>query len=223
MKKLNIELPKYRLAINFRFIKRRKPLVPEPIIPTAKIIHAKYRSGTSLGKLVRYVSDHKITRKFFAANFAALVVFSSFIPTSSSGVAAESDETLIQTEISLVTESGVQFPTESPKMTQSYSFLHPGIDLDGETGDSVRPIKTGRVISISYSKFAYGNSVLIDHGNKLSSLYAHLSQIEVEDGEEVSMDTEIGKMGETGRAFGDHLHLEIYDHGRPINPLTILR
>ena len=64
---------------------------------------------------------------------------------------------------------------------------------------------------------------MIDHGNKLSSLYAHLSKIEVEEGQEVTMDTEIGRMGATGRAFGDHLHLEVYDHGKAVNPLTILR
>ena len=49
-----------------------------------------------------------------------------------------------------------------------------------------------------------------------------IAKIEVEDGQEVSMDTEIGKMGATGRAFGDHLHLEVYDHGKAINPLTVL-
>jgi len=39
----------------------------------------------------------------------------------------------------------------------------------------------------------------------------------------VDMDTEVGLMGATGRAFGDHLHLEVYSHGKSINPLTVLR
>ncbi|MBI3443204.1 M23 family metallopeptidase, partial [Candidatus Woesebacteria bacterium] len=48
------------------------------------------------------------------------------------------------------------------------------------------------------------------------------SKIEVKVGQEVSITTEVGKLGKTGRASGDHLHLEIRDHGIPINPFSVL-
>ena len=94
--------------------------------------------------------------------------------------------------------------------------------MDGLTGDPITPIRKGKVLSISRSKFAYGNSIIVDHGEGMTSLYAHLSKIEVVEGQEVDTFDEIGKMGATGRSSGDHLHLEIRDHGVPVNPLTVL-
>jgi murein DD-endopeptidase MepM/ murein hydrolase activator NlpD len=63
---------------------------------------------------------------------------------------------------------------------------------------------------------------LINHGSDITTLYAHLSKIFVEPNQEVTTDTVIGEMGATGHALGDHLHLEIRDTGKPINPLTVL-
>ena len=80
----------------------------------------------------------------------------------------------------------------------------------------------GIVEAIDQSKYAYGNAILINHGNEITSLYAHLSKIEVGVNQEVTIETEVGKMGATGHASGDHLHLEIRDHGKPINPLSLL-
>lgn len=224
MKKLSIELPKYRLQFHYRLVRRRKPLVPEPLIPTVRRVNKKYRSGSLVGKFVRYVSEHKSARKFFAANFAIVAITTSLIPQTEN-VLAQTDinnQSVIQPGISLVTEKGIQTPVEKKRITQGYSFFHPGIDMDGVTGDPIKSIKPGKVESVSYSKYAYGNSIIVNHGNGLTSLYAHLSKIEVSAGQEVTMNTEIGKMGATGRAFGDHLHLEVYDHGKQINPLTVL-
>jgi len=96
------------------------------------------------------------------------------------------------------------------------------VDFDGVTGDPIHPIMDGRVEAINYSKYAYGNAVLIDHGDNITSLYAHLSKILIKPNQEVTTDTIIGEMGSTGRSSGDHLHLEIRDSGKPFNPLTAL-
>ncbi len=180
-----------------------------------------------MGKFLRHIFDHKNIKKTLATNFAILSVATSLIPQGISlDVAASepvaSPSPVIETQIILSTEKGIQFPTSPVKITQKYSFFHPGLDLDGITGDSVKPIKNGKVVTVEHSRFAYGESIIIDHGNQLSSRYAHLSKIEVEIGQDVTTDTEIGKMGATGRSFGDHLHLEVYDHGKAINPLSIL-
>jgi murein DD-endopeptidase MepM/ murein hydrolase activator NlpD len=80
----------------------------------------------------------------------------------------------------------------------------------------------GVVAEIQHSRFAYGNAVIINHDGNLTSLYAHLSKIDVKEGQSITTLTKIGEMGATGHAFGDHLHLEIRKNGLPINPFSIL-
>lgn len=86
----------------------------------------------------------------------------------------------------------------------------------------MRPVMAGTVEAIQYSGFAYGNAVLVRHGDNFSSLYAHLSKITVSEDQKVDLHTVIGEVGSTGRSSGDHLHLEIRENGRPINPLSML-
>jgi murein DD-endopeptidase MepM/ murein hydrolase activator NlpD len=209
---------------HYRLVKRRKPLLGEPLIPSIKTVNKKYRSGSLAGKFIRHISEYKDIRKIFAGNMAALVILASFLP--STGVSAKGsdigDETIIESQTSLVTERGIQIPLETLKINQGYSFFHPGVDLDGNTGDPIKSIKMGRVIEAGYRHDGYGNMVLIDHGGGLESLYAHLSKIEVTVGEQVDMNTEIGKVGVTGHSTGSHLHLEILQNGKDINPFSIL-
>ena len=222
MKKLSLELPKYRLMFHYRLVKRRKPLVPEPLVPTIKNVHKKYRTGTLIGKLARHISGHKSIRKFFAGNLAALVVTTSFIPSTKANDFSQADSPVIQSSTSLNTEKSVQFPLEVVKINQGYSFFHPALDLGSSIGSSVKSIKPGRVIEADYSRYGYGNTVLIDHGGSLDSRYAHLSKIEVAVGDNVDMNQEIGQVGITGHSTGPHLHLETHQNGVSINPLSIV-
>ena len=154
---------------------------------------------------------------------AIMLVATSLMPTSTLGKGVVEENTVItNSNIPLTTEKSVQYPVQNLVITQGYKFYHPGLDIDGLTGDSINPIKKGIVVEVSYSRFAYGNSVIVDHGNKLTTLYAHLSKIDVEEGQEVNTHTKLGEMGATGRSFGDHLHLEVRDHGIPINPFSVL-
>lgn len=66
------------------------------------------------------------------------------------------------------------------------------------------------------------SDAFFEHADGLASLYAHLSEINVKEGDRVDTRTVIGKMGRTGNATGDHLHLEVYKNGRPVNPISIL-
>ncbi len=95
--------------------------------------------------------------------------------------------------------------------------MHYGIDLAAPTGTSVRAIAGGRV-SFTGWQDGYGLLIRIGHGN-LESYYAHLSQISVKAGQTVYAGMMIGRVGSTGRAYGSHLHLEIAERGRKINPL----
>lgn len=226
MKKFSLELPKFRLELHAKLVKRRKPLLDKSLIPTRKLVNKKYRSGTFLGKIARHISEHKSAKKFFAANMAAVVIAGVFLPNTQGNVqaapAGSQDGTVIKTQNTLKTEKSIQYPLETIKINQGFSIFHPGVDLGAEIGDPIKPIKAGQVVEAGYQTDGYGNTVLIDHGKGLTSRYAHLSNIEVKTGEDVTTDTEIGKVGITGHTTGPHLHLEIRQNGIPLNPLSVI-
>jgi murein DD-endopeptidase MepM/ murein hydrolase activator NlpD len=94
------------------------------------------------------------------------------------------------------------------------SRFHHGLDIDLDVGDTVLAAFTGKVRYAQYNKGGFGNLVIIRHYNGLETYYAHLSQISVESGQEVTAGDLIGLGGKTGRAYGPHLHFEtrFYDH-----------
>ncbi|MDQ0418369.1 murein DD-endopeptidase MepM/ murein hydrolase activator NlpD [Croceifilum oryzae] len=100
---------------------------------------------------------------------------------------------------------------------------HKGVDIWSEQ-KSKEPIfaaASGTVVKAGYSG-AYGNLIVIDHGNGWITYYAHLSRISVGVGSTVSQGEQIGFMGITGNATGYHLHFEVHRNGSVINPLQVL-
>jgi hypothetical protein len=94
---------------------------------------------------------------------------------------------------------------------------HDGLDLASVQRDSVVAANYGTVI-LSKSFGIYGNTVVLDHGMGLTSLYGHLSSISVIEGEEVAKGQELGRSGATGLAGGDHLHFEFRIGSAPVSP-----
>ncbi len=94
---------------------------------------------------------------------------------------------------------------------------HQGIDIDLQTGDSVRSILDGKVRYARYHG-GHGNTVIVRHYNGLETVYAHLSKFLVKENDEIKKGQAIAKGGVTGNARGSHLHLEIRYHGKSINP-----
>jgi virulence factor Mce-like protein len=99
--------------------------------------------------------------------------------------------------------------------------MHTGIDIDGATGDPIAASAGGRVALANYVS-GYGNSVIVEHENGLSTLYGHLSDIAVSTGQTVEQGQVVGLVGCTGHCFGDHLHFEIRLKGAPVDPLPYL-
>lgn len=180
------------------------------------------RKGSKVSRLFRFIFENKNLKKIFGANIALLVMASNLVPANANFNYIEPAMSVTPELILTTQQRGIQLPLNSIKMTQGFKSYHPGVDLDGVTGDPVRAIMSGRVEAILKSKFGYGNAVIINHGDNLISLYAHLSKIEVTDGQEVVLGAEIGKMGSTGHSTGDHLHLEIRQDGKPISPFSLL-
>jgi murein DD-endopeptidase MepM/ murein hydrolase activator NlpD len=95
---------------------------------------------------------------------------------------------------------------------------HRGVDFAAPRGTEVRSLSSGRVI-FAGSQGGYGNMVVVESEHGVKTRYAHLSEMGVKKGEEVSQGQEIGKVGETGRATGPHLHLEMERSGKLLDPL----
>lgn len=122
----------------------------------------------------------------------------------------------------LATQEAVVNPLPHVEVSQKFWLLHAGVDLRTPIGTPVNPIMKGLVVETELSRMGYGQKVIIAHRNGYKSLYAHLSKIVAKVGQEVSTETVIGLSGSSGRSTGPHLHLEIHQDGKPINPAPIL-
>ncbi|MGA8186116.1 MAG: M23 family metallopeptidase [Terriglobia bacterium] len=95
--------------------------------------------------------------------------------------------------------------------------FHPGIDIADAVGTDVVATGDGLVIEAEPDA-GYGRSILIDHGDGITTRYAHLSRIFVVVGEQVKQGEIVGAIGLSGRTTGPHLHYEVRIHGTPVNP-----
>ncbi len=98
---------------------------------------------------------------------------------------------------------------------------HTGTDYcvsGGTMGKNVRAIAGGTVILVKYQTTSYGNHIMIDHGNGVTSLYAHASSLLVSEGQTVNQGDIIMLAGSTGNSTGAHVHLEIRINGNRVNP-----
>ncbi|MCH7945035.1 MAG: peptidoglycan DD-metalloendopeptidase family protein [Armatimonadetes bacterium] len=98
---------------------------------------------------------------------------------------------------------------------------HNGIDIGAKNRSPIVAAASGIVISSGW-RSGYGNTVVIDHGAGVSSLYAHCSVLVVRAGQRVTMGDRIAAVGSTGLATGPHLHFEVRLNGRPVNPRRYL-
>jgi murein DD-endopeptidase MepM/ murein hydrolase activator NlpD len=100
--------------------------------------------------------------------------------------------------------------------------MHVGVDIRGDSGDPVRATAAGTVVFAGRHN-AYGLMVEIDHGNGLTTRYAHLSAILVKEGAKIPAGTILGKIGSTGRSTAPHLHYEVRIDDSPVDPRRYLR
>jgi len=103
--------------------------------------------------------------------------------------------------------------------TEKQVLFHEGIDISANVGSEVFSTAQGRVVKIMYSKYGYGNRIVIKHAYGFETLYAHLDNIKVKKGQWVRKNQLIGTVGNTGRSTGPHLHYEIHKNGEPRDPL----
>lgn len=100
--------------------------------------------------------------------------------------------------------------------------LHTGDDLAARQGTPFRAARSGKVLWSGWKK-AYGNTVIVDHGDGVATLYGHASKLSVRAGQSVKAGDYIGNVGSTGWSTGPHLHFEVRKNGKPVNPKAYLR
>ncbi len=124
------------------------------------------------------------------------------------------------------------WPAGTRKLTSGFGYradpftgrstMHAGIDLAGRTGDPVYAAGDGTVEEQGFDR-SRGNYIILAHPNGLKSVYMHLKQADVDEGDEVTRGETIGRLGSTGRSTGPHLHFEILEDGEAVNPIRYLR
>jgi murein DD-endopeptidase MepM/ murein hydrolase activator NlpD len=99
--------------------------------------------------------------------------------------------------------------------------MHTGVDISAPQGTPVHAAADGIVIHAGWNG-GYGRCVIIDHGNNYQTWYAHLSRMDVIEGEEIRQGEVLGAVGTTGRSTGAHLHYEVRIGSTPVNPYRFL-
>jgi murein DD-endopeptidase MepM/ murein hydrolase activator NlpD len=99
--------------------------------------------------------------------------------------------------------------------------MHTGVDIAAPVGTPVKATADGLVIHANWNG-GYGRCVIVDHGNGYQTWYAHLSRMDVMEGEEIRQGEIVGRVGASGRSTGSHLHYEVRVSSTPVNPYRFL-
>ena len=120
--------------------------------------------------------------------------------------------------------SGFIWPVNGPVVSgfgMRWGRMHEGIDIAASSGTPVHAAAAGTVIHAGWLG-GYGNLVVVDHGNGLSTAYAHASAILVAVGQNVAQGETVSLVGSTGNSTGPHLHFEVRVNGSAVDPLLYL-
>jgi len=101
--------------------------------------------------------------------------------------------------------------------------IHPGLDIDGNMGQTVFAARSGTVITAGPKYSGYGNMVDILHEDGVVTRYGHATRVLVRVGQQVAQGEPIMTLGCTGRCSGPHVHFEVRIGGHAVNPLPYLR
>ena len=145
---------------------------------------------------------------------------------------ASSTPTSTATAPLTTTSTPTSTSTSTPRVTSAFGLRHDpfdghltrhaGVDLAAQEGEDIRAAAGGVVLRAG-ARGGYGDAVEIDHGGGVTTLYAHASELLVREGEQVAPGQPIARVGQTGRATGSHLHFELREGGRPVDPARALK
>ena len=156
-----------------------------------------------------------------------LIVPYGIKPKASTGTVANTYSRAVFTQTpdaGTVAASGQFIWPASGGISQGYiPGIHRAIDIANRGAGPILAADGGTVVAAGWDSSGYGNRVIVDHGNGFSTLYAHMSALQVSVGQAVDKGGVVGQMGSTGRSTGIHLHFEIRSGGALLNPLQFLQ
>lgn len=117
--------------------------------------------------------------------------------------------------------AGFVWPTYGPIFTY-FGGYHAGLDISPPYGTPVVAAAAGVVTRVNRWNYSYGYHIIMDHGGGIGTLYGHLAEMLVGVGDSVAQGQFIGRVGNTGRSTGPHLHFEVHRNGTPVDPLGAL-
>ena len=107
-------------------------------------------------------------------------------------------------------------------LTGAAGEMHTGIDLAGGCSTAVYAAGGGTVTEAGWSPYGGGNRIVVDHGSGLKTTYNHLASIGAAVGKKLSQGEQIAEVGTTGNSTGCHLHFEVMDGGKTVNPAAFI-
>jgi murein DD-endopeptidase MepM/ murein hydrolase activator NlpD len=103
-------------------------------------------------------------------------------------------------------------------------YYHTGIDIADNPANKtpILAASDGKIIYVGNANDGYGNKIIIDHSGELKTLYAHCSVLKVKTGDQVKQGQQIAIVGSTGHSTGPHLHFELHENEKAIDPMKYL-
>ncbi len=123
---------------------------------------------------------------------------------------------------SIPSDGKMVWPTQGHRITQYYSWRHTGLDIANKSGTPIYAAESGSIEFAGWST-GYGYNIIINHGSGKKTRYAHMTEMYVKVGQQVSKGAHIAAMGSTGWSTGPHLHFEVIINGTKQNPLNYIR
>lgn len=180
-----------------------------------------------VSKVLRFVFEKNWIRRLLGINLATAMILIPLSGQMANFTLQEPTFEVSATDLAVgdVSTSVVTKPREFVSPVTDYRYVsqrfrsgHAGYDITSQIGAQVVAFTSGRVHQIESGTFGLGKYIVLDHGHGLVSVYGHLRSFDVRVGDHVKTGEKIGEVGMTGYTTGPHVHFEVHDSGRAVNP-----
>ncbi len=169
-------------------------------------------------KLKEFTSVEESISKLYEERPIVTYVASNYSEPSASNYSSGTSSSKVELGISLINPVSGIITSRFASRDSVRDHAHTGLDIGASEGTPIKAAAGGTVTYSGNCGDGYGNYVVISHGNGVQTLYAHCSVLHVSEGQSVSQGELIAEVGETGNAYGTHLHLEIRKDGISYDP-----
>lgn len=185
-----------------------------------------YRSNP-ISKLFRFIFEKRSIQRLFGVQLVSAMMAIPVVGQLTATRPPEPPLNVVMPELSqsemsdIVSTKDREYvvPVERFRfLGQGFHSGHLAYDVNSYVGDDVYAFTSGQVAKVEDGQFGLGRYIILDHGHGLVSVYGHLQDFAVSQGEMVETGQTIGRVGMTGYTTGPHVHFEVHDNGVAVNP-----